>query len=202
MKVLFVHGLASSGAFRTAGALKNLLRPCTVISPDLPFDPDEALSLLRSICDGEHPDLIVGHSLGGFLAQQIRGFRKVLINPSFHTAEFMRHRMKGKVEYLNVRQNGETSFFITDELCDRYAALELTQFDSLDDAEIARTMGLFALEDEVVKCGREFEQRFPGRSVSYHGTHLPCYRDIKEVLVPALPKFFPDFTEVLSRDRL
>ena len=47
MKVLFIHGLASSGAYKTASTLRTLLRPCEVIAPDVPIEPAAALSLLR-----------------------------------------------------------------------------------------------------------------------------------------------------------
>ena len=184
MNVLFIHGLASSGAFKTAGALRNLLRPCTVISPDLPIEPYEALSLLKSICEEYHPDLLVGHSLGGFFAQQLRGFRKVLINPSFYTGEFMRQTMLGEVKYLNVRENGDTTFTITEDICDSYVKMEAGQFEGIDEAEIALTHGMFAIEDEVVNCKADFEKYYPGRSVSYHGTHLPVFKEIKEILIP------------------
>lgn len=186
MNVLFVHGLASSGAFKTAGALRNLLRPCTVFSPDLPIDPYEALALLKGICDEHHPDLIVGHSLGGFFAQQLRGYRKVLINPSFYTAEFMRCTMLGEVKYLNTRENGDTTFTITEEICSRYEELEAVQFEGIDEAEIALTHGMFAIEDEVVRCKDVFEKYYPGQAVSYHGTHLPVFKEIKEILVPII----------------
>jgi len=184
MVVLFVHGLASSGAFKTAGALRNLLRPCTVLSPDLPIDPDEVLALLRGLCDRYQPDLIVGHSLGGFFAQQLRGYRKILINPSFHTGAFMRFTMLGEVKYLNTRENGDTTFTITEEICSKYEALEAVQFEGIDENEIALTHGMFAIEDEVVRCKDEFERYYPGQAVSYHGTHLPTFREIKETLIP------------------
>ena len=50
MKVLFIHGLASSGAYKTASTLRTLLRPCEVISPDVPIEPEAALSLKPLTC--------------------------------------------------------------------------------------------------------------------------------------------------------
>ena len=48
-KVLFIHGLASSGAYKTANTLRTLLRPCVVVAPDVPIEPGAALSMLRDI---------------------------------------------------------------------------------------------------------------------------------------------------------
>ena len=39
MKLLFLHGLASSGAYKMASTLRILLR-CEVLAPDLPIEPD------------------------------------------------------------------------------------------------------------------------------------------------------------------
>lgn len=81
MKILFIHGLASSGAYKMASSLRILLKGSEVIAPDVPIEPAEAFAMLKEICSEEKPDLIVGLSLGGFWAQKLRGFRKFLINP-------------------------------------------------------------------------------------------------------------------------
>ena len=183
MKILFIHGLASSGAYKMASSLRILLRPCEVISPDVPIDPREALALLRGICDRESPDLVVGLSLGGFWAQKLRGCRKILVNPDLHPSRLLRSKV-GTMEYLSPRANGDLSFEITPEICDGYETLEADEFEGLDAAEIALTRGMFADSDELVRCGPEFELHYPGRSVSYPGTHLPNYPQLKQYLVP------------------
>ena len=183
MKVLFIHGLASSGAYKMASSLRILLKPCEVISPDVPVDPDEALGMLMDICGREKPDLIVGLSLGGFWAQKLRGYRKILVNPDLHPSRLLRSKI-GTMEYLSPRANGDLSFEITPEICDRYEALEADEFEGLDAAEVALTRGMFADSDELVHCGPEFESHYPGMSVTYPGTHLPNYPQIKQYLVP------------------
>ena len=82
IKLLYVHGLSSSGASSTVGNLKKLLSvEDTVIAPDLPIDPKKAVELLSQICQKEQPDIIVGTSMGGMFAQKLRGYPKLLINP-------------------------------------------------------------------------------------------------------------------------
>ena len=163
MKVLFIHGLASSGAYKTASTLRTLLRPCEVISPDVPIEPEAALSLLKGICAEERPDLIVGLSLGGFWALQLRGFRKIVINPDLHPSRLLRSKI-GEMEYLSPRRDGALSFTITEEICAGYEALERTAYRDLDETEVALTDGLFADDDEMVRCGPEFAERYPGRA--------------------------------------
>ena len=183
MKVLFIHGLASSGAYKTANTLRTLLRPCEVIAPDVPIEPEEALAMLRDLCERERPDLVVGLSLGGFWAQKLRGFRKILINPDLHPSRLLMTKI-GEIDYLSPRRDGAKSFRITEEICLGYEALEATEFDGLDAAETALTDGLFATDDELVHCGPEFEAHYPGRAHAYPGMHLPTFPEIKKYLLP------------------
>lgn len=187
MKVLFIHGLASSGAYKTADHLRSMLEPCEVLSPDVPTDPDEAFRMLSELCLSERPDLVVGLSLGGFWAQQLRGFRKILVNPGFHTSELLR-TMIGEVAYLSPRADGARSFTVTEELCDRYEEIERTQFDGISEEDIALTDGIFALEDERVRFGSEFEAHYPGKAHFYHGRHLPSFPELKAQLLPLVRK--------------
>ena len=185
MKLLFIHGLASSGAYKMANSLRILLKPCEVLAPDVPIDPDEALGLLTAICEQEKPDLVVGLSLGGFWAQKLRGYRKVLVNPDFHVSKLMR-TMIGEQKYLSPRQNGDKTFVITEEICDRYELLEKTEFDSLTEEEIGLTTGMFADHDELVNCGDEFKQHYPGQFVGYPGAHLPVFPELKNYFLPVV----------------
>ena len=183
MKILFLHGLASSGAYKTANTLRILLRPCDVIAPDIPIEPQAALDLLQEICRQEAPDLVVGLSLGGFWAQQLRGFRKILINPDFHVSDLMRSHL-GTNQYLSPRRDGALSFDITQEICEGYAALEQRQFEGITPEEIVRTRGMFADHDTIVNEWDTFEAHYPGRAVHYPGEHLPTFPEIKHFLLP------------------
>lgn len=185
MKVLFIHGLASSGAYKMASSLRILLKGSEVIAPDVPIEPGDALNLLKGICRDESPDLIVGLSLGGFWAQKLRGYRKILVNPGFHISRLLR-TMTGEREYLSPRRDGALTFTVTDALCDEYARLESVEFDGLASEEVALTTGMFADRDEMVNCKDEFEAYYPGRSRSYPGTHLPNYPEIKKYILPVI----------------
>lgn len=185
MKVLFIHGLASSGAYKMTSSLRILLKGSEVIAPDVPIEPGDALNLLKGICRDESPDLIVGLSLGGFWAQKLRGYRKILVNPDFHISRLLR-TMTGEREYLSPRRDGALTFTVTEALCDEYARLESVEFDGLASEEVALTTGMFADRDEMVNCKDEFETYYPGRSRSYPGTHLPNYPEIKKYILPVI----------------
>lgn len=184
MRVLFVHGLASSGAYKMASMLRQLLKPCEVIAPDLPLDPEEALALLKTLCARESPELVVGLSWGAFLSLRLGLLPTVAVNPDLHISRFLRERI-GPMDYLSPRSDGETQFEITEEICLKYEEIEKK-------AAVLTVpfLGCFADNDEVVRCRDEFESLYPGHVFTYPGGHLPTFLQMKTYLVPAIREFY------------
>ena len=187
-RILFIHGLASSGRYKMADQLRILLKGVEVLSPDVPPEPDKALTFLQSLCQDYHPDLIVGHSLGGFWAQKLRGWRKVLVNPTFHIGAFLRE-LPSEMQYLSSREDGARSFLITDEMCRGYEELEAVEFDALTQEEKDMTIAFFADSDETVRQGPEFALHYGKSGISYPGKHQPVYPEMKQFIVPAIKQF-------------
>ena len=63
---------------------------------------------------------------------------------------------------------------------------------ALAPAELALTTGMFAEGDELVHCGTEFEEHYPGRAVYYPGAHLPVFPELKRYLVPQVRALCPE----------
>ena len=183
MRILFLHGLASSGAYKMADMLRGLLAPCEVVAPDLPLDPDEVFALLNEICTRERPDLVVGLSWGGFLALRIQAAPTVAVNPELRVSNFMRPRI-GRMEYLSPRKDGALTFDITEDICDRYALIERSAPE-----KTVPLLGCFGDADDVAHCADEFESLYPGCSLRSPGGHLPNYREMKSFIVPAIRNF-------------
>ncbi|MEG1523336.1 MAG: YqiA/YcfP family alpha/beta fold hydrolase, partial [Bacteroidales bacterium] len=80
--ILYIHGLSSSGRSATVATLGQLMPDVRIIAPDLPVNPTEALTLLNEICQQHQPCIVIGTSMGGMFAQQLRGLSKILVNPA------------------------------------------------------------------------------------------------------------------------
>lgn len=187
-RILFIHGLASSGKYKMADQLRILLKDAEVLSPDVPAEPQDALPFLQKTCDEFEPDLIVGHSLGGFWAQKLRGWRKALVNPTFHIAGFMRSSL-GEMKYLSPREDGATSFLIDERMCEDFQALEDVEYDGLTQEEKDLTLAFFAEDDEVVRQGDEFAREYGKLGIAYPGRHQPVFPEMKQYVVPAIKDF-------------
>ena len=187
MKILYIHGLSSSGASSTASTLRKFLPDDTIFSPDLPIEPQEAMAMLRQLVEREQIDLAIGTSMGAMFAQKLQGYNKILVNPSFHVSRSMRRKL-GTNEFFSPRADGATHYEITEDLCDRYEELERTQFDNITDHEREITLGLFGAADEVVDCSEEFRQHYT-RFSRFDGGHRLTERDIRNVLLYEIEKF-------------
>jgi predicted esterase YcpF (UPF0227 family) len=166
--ILYVHGFASSGASGTVGRLRLLLPQATVIAPDLPVDPHEAIALLKDICARENPDLIVGTSMGAMLTEQLAGHDRICVNPALHLADtILKNNGLGKQEFHNVRQDGQTSFMVTKALLEDYRAVSDNRFSVV---EPDRVYGLFGTRDTMVNCFDEFAAHYP-QSIHFDGEH-------------------------------
>lgn len=131
-KILFLHGFFASGQCVPAIALRDALaEKGHVLTPDLPQHPKEALELIRTVCDKEKPDLLVGNSCGSFYAQMLApivGVPALLGNPHFRMPEFLKARI-GEHEYKSLRSDGNQKFFIDEALIQEFAELEAIQFN-------------------------------------------------------------------------
>ena len=84
-KILYVHGFASCGNGNKSSLLKSHFGVESVIAPDLPPSPIDAIDLIEGILETTPVDLMVGSSLGGYYATYLAEkyhMKAILINPS------------------------------------------------------------------------------------------------------------------------
>ena len=131
-KILFLHGFFASGACAPALALKEYFDgKATVLAPDLPPHPQQALDLIQRVCDQERPDILVGNSNGSFLAQIAASKNNIpalLGNPHLEMTSFLIERI-GTHEYKTSRADGNQQLVIDRTLIDEFAELQRHQWD-------------------------------------------------------------------------
>ena len=143
MKLIYFHGFASSGASGTVQLLRKLLPEDEIIAPDIPVDPQEALPYLKQLCADEQPDLVVGTSMGGMYAQQMRGFRRICVNPAFRMSTMSKGLRTGTHKFLNGRKDNAKEFRITQDIVRHFNQMERNQFKDIAPDDRDRCYGLF-----------------------------------------------------------
>lgn len=185
-KIMYVHGFGSSGQSGTVTLLHTLMPAATIIAPDLPLHPAEALALLRQTCDAEKPDLIIGTSMGGMYAEMLRGTDRILINPAFEMGDTMvKHNMVGKQTFQSPRTDGIQDFIVTKALVNEYKEITTQLFDGIDEAEQQRVIGLFGDEDTSVDTFDLFAQHYP-TAIRFHGGHRLTDKVAMHYLMPLI----------------
>lgn len=171
-KILYVHGFSSSGQSGTVVKIREMLPGTTVVAPDLPLHPAEAMDLLHHTCETENPDLIIGTSMGGMYAEMLYGYDRILVNPAFQMGDTMlKHGMLGKNTFLNPRQDGVQEFIVTKSLVEEYKEITAKCFAGVTEEESRdRVFGLFGDEDPVVHTRDLFSQHYRN-AISFHGEH-------------------------------
>mgnify|MGYP001096278134 CR=1 FL=1 len=166
-QVVYLHGLSSSGQSATCQRLRRALPKHEVITPDLAVQPEVALSELKRLAAMLDPNtVIVGTSMGGCFAQLFRGFRRILINPSFHTSRKLRENTGTRLPFHNPRKDGLKDFEVSEKLVKKYEKLEAQQFEPKFGIQGKRpdnpeeVFAFFGTEDTTVNCKEEYLEHY------------------------------------------
>lgn len=168
--MVYLHGLQSSGQSATAQRLQRALPHHELIAPDIPVPPEMAVTELRRLAASLSPDaVVVGTSMGGMFAQLFRGFRRIIINPSFHPSVVLSKHEGERLEFHNPRLDNARDFEVSKKLVKKFQRLEEQQFDPgfyLSPKEMAakdnpgQVTAFFGNKDTVVNCRDEYLQHY------------------------------------------
>ena len=197
-KILYVHGFASSGQSGTVSRMRTVMPQATVIAPDLPLHPQEAIDQLRRVCQQEQPHLIVGTSMGGMYTEMLRGYDRIMVNPALQMGDTMvSHNMMGAQHFQNPRQDGVQDFIVTKALVKEYKEITTHCFEGIDEDERRRVTGLFGDEDTTVDTFDLFHRHYP-RAIRFHGEHRMDDRSFMQSVLPVI-RWVDDCQEQRSR---
>lgn len=186
-KIMYVHGFGSSGQSGTVSRIRKVLPHSIVIAPDLPVHPQEALDLLRQICNEEHPDLIIGTSMGGMYTEMLYGFDRIVINPAFGIADTMsEHGMMGRQQFFSPRKDGIQDFYVDKPLVKEYRMVSSQNFSRAEEPEEQHHVwGLFGDEDPLVHTYDLFREHYP-TAIRFHGEHRMNDQSFIHAVLPVI----------------
>lgn len=197
-KLLYVHGFGSAGSTHTAQLLREFMPNSSVLSPDLPIHPEEAMLLLRETVEREQPALIVGTSMGGMYTEMLYGYDRICVNPAFQMGETMKeHGMIGKQVFQNPREDGVQEFIVTKAMVKEYKAMTENCFSQVTNEEQHRVFGLFGDNDQTVHTYDLFLEHYP-QAIRFHGEHRLNDKVLQHYLIPVI-RWIDDWQE--GRDR-
>ena len=183
MKIVYFHGFGSSGTSGTVQLLSQMLPEVEVVAPDIPVDPTEALPFLKDYCDKENPDLIIGTSMGGMYAQQMRKFKRICVNPAFNMSTMSKVLKTGEHKFFNRRRDNQKTFKITRDIIQHYNQMERQQFKNITDEERETCWGFFGINDPTVNNYGLFKKYYPN-AIKFEGEHQLNEKALKKSVLP------------------
>lgn len=192
MKILYIHGFSSAGSTGTATNLRNHLYQdygVTVVSPDVPVYPKEALPYLQSVIAEEQPDLIIGTSMGAMYTELMKGYKRICVNPSFHMAKMLTFKHLNKnVAFLNVRKDGATQFKVDKEMVAQFKEIETKlSLKGITPEEKELVWGIFGKDDPMVNCRDDFKKAYGDSNMRIiEGEHSLTDQMVKRDLQPLI----------------
>ena len=188
MKIIYFHGFGSSHASGTVEILRLELPEDEIVAPDIPVDPVEALPYLKDFCAQEQPDLIIGTSMGGMYAQQMRSYRRILVNPAFNMSTMSKGLKTGEHKFFNGRYDGAKTFKITKDIITHHNQMERQQFKGITPEEKETCWCLVGLKDTTVTNAEAvFKKNYlADHVIRFDGEHQLNDKVIKKVLIPLI----------------
>lgn len=192
MKILYIHGLGSSGNSRTARILQEHYKDFDVYNPDIPFDPERALSFIQALTQRVKPDIVVANSLGAFYAMQLSSQSKILINPAIYAdIDLEKSIGKGTYKYFSKRHDSIDTYTIDDKYLSKLKEMRECFFKEcmIDDDYSYKMYGLFGTRDELFSHIEDFKEEFPYAKLETHEFgHRLEEADIKDYLIPLIDR--------------
>ena len=188
--IVYFHGFGSSGQSSTVKHLSKKLPQYTVLAPDIPVNPSEALPFLKKYCEENCPDLIIGTSMGAMYAMQMHNYTRICVNPALRMSELTDILKPGTFEYFQPPLSGEKHFTITEETIQQFREMEAHMFDGVNQMNRLYCWGFFGDNDTTVNCREEFEKHFAPNITTFQGGHRMNNRTLDEVVLPFVENLF------------
>ena len=188
MRILYLHGLASSKEANTANVLRDNLFEDIVLAIDIPMEPYEALKTIFKTITEFHPHMIIGNSLGGFYAQFFEGPLKILINPALRPDKELKDILGGYGEFPYLKDREEKTFKYDSTYESSFSRLR-NQFEKVikDMDHVRQTYAIFGALDTIVSDRDYFNKQYnPKHAITFNGEHRLTDDNIKYVLIPLI----------------
>lgn len=185
--IIYLHGFAGSGASGTATSMRNALyeQGVQVLAPDIDTQPLDAIKQLRQYVTAHQPDLIVATSMGAMYAEQLRGYTRILVNPSFQMSRLLTFMGMGRKPFRNPRADGAKDFKVDKDMIAQFKEVEKHSFEDITPQDQELVYGLFGEHDKRVNCQPLFLKHYLKTHFStFDGDHYLNDTILKKAVLP------------------
>lgn len=148
--MMYIHGFRSGAKGSKCGQLQeHFAGRYRVISPEVDADPEKSLVKLNGIIAKEKPEIIVGTSLGGWMALMCESgdARLVVVNPCTHPYQTLSRWIGEELPYFCERLDGVQTYTLGQEVLDKYKDFDI---DRVVKSNSSRIWALCSTADELI----------------------------------------------------
>lgn len=199
MAIIYLHGFASTGHGPKKDALVKAFPDETIVAPDLPHNPVEAIqnitnTMQRLITRGEQRVLFIGTSLGGFYAWFCSAkfdAPAVLVNPAIRP-DVTTSRYLGRNKIYSTGKEFEWTKSHIDDLKPMISYAEKNYNPKLITVAVSFDDAVISAHDTIEKFNRSAVHTYDGEGHRFNNFHkiIPHVRDayhqIKEQITPMI----------------
>ena len=128
--MMYLHGFMSGANGAKQRQLQRKFKGrYRVIAPELDADPDSSLEVINRAIREEHPEIIIGTSLGGFMALECESGDAdvVIVNPCLFPKSQLAQWVGEEHTYFCKRLDGVQTYTLTQATLDKYGRYDAVQ---------------------------------------------------------------------------
>lgn len=121
--MMYLHGFMSGANGAKQRQLQRQFKGrYRVVAPELDADPDNSLAIINREIEREQPEIIIGTSLGGFIALECDSGNAdvVIVNPCLYPGRQLSQWVGEEHTYFCKRLDGVQTYTLTQETLDKY----------------------------------------------------------------------------------
>ncbi len=148
--MMYIHGFRSgANGSKREQLQEHFSERYRVIAPEVDADPEKSLAKLNEIIAKEHPSVIVGTSLGGWMTLMCDSgdASLIVVNPSTDPKQTLSQWINQELPYFCERMDGVQTYTLTQEVLDKY---DMYDVDKVVKAKSDRINALCSTADELI----------------------------------------------------
>ena len=135
--MMYIHGFMSGARGSKPRQLRSKYgEQFRILAPELTADPDESLAKINKMIEEYKPEIIIGTSLGGWMAMACNAgdAKVVVVNPCTEPQQQLARWIDEPQNYFCDRLDGVQTYTLTQEVLDKYKAYPTAE-DLMKDAD-------------------------------------------------------------------
>ena len=190
MKIVYIHGLGGakeqSGTYKT---IKKELKNITILSPEVPHNPKDAIKWIKEYLKKENPDLVIAASMGAFYTlYNNANIKTIVINPAMYGYYDLIKcfGLNYKGEFKPGRSDNKKEFILDDNYYNDLKIVTDEYFNMINNKKINIKIirGIFGINDELFHHKDDYVKNYNDKYIMIDDCHSISNDSVIKYVIP------------------